>query len=193
LSIYNPRIDGSEEMWIQYCQDKAEAVRYVMERDPKIHIIGEIGIFAGYGAVTMMETAKAEWYYGWDLLSEKSVEIQNANSLLRGKMKRNPWDFRVYHSRDTQSVESLEKENIDLFHVDGDHRPAACYHDMQLAYKAIRNNGWIIVDDYNAALVQDGVDCWVHKHNILHKHFIPGITGNYIIQIGEVYGKSKAA
>lgn len=188
--MFNPKFNGDEKMWDQYCKDKVAVIEYIISRDPKIYRIGEIGVYAGYGAFAMMETAKADWYYGWDLLPEKSAEIQYANSLLRGKMKRNPWDFRLYHSMDTQSVERLEKENIDLFHVDGDHRPAACYHDMQLAYKAIRNNGWIVVDDYNADLVQDGVDCWVQKHkgSIQHEHFMPGITGNYIIQIGEVYG-----
>lgn len=188
--MYNPKFNGDEKMWDQYCKDKVAVVEYIMSRDPKINRIGEIGVYAGYGAIAIMEAAKGTHYYGWDILSEDSAELKYANSLLRGKMKRNPWDYVIYFSSDTQCLNELHKGNLDLLHVDGDHRPAACYHDMQLAYKAIRNNGWIVVDDYNESIVQDGVDFWVQKHkgSIRHEHFMPGITGNYIIQIGEVYG-----
>ena len=186
--MINAAFHGTKDMWDKYCDEKREAVRYVIAQGQKIKRVGEIGVYAGYGAYTIMKETRATEYHGWDILRSTSPELKYAHALLKGKLDKNPWEVKLYPGADTQGLLELGVTNLDLVHIDGDHHPAACYHDMQLAKKALRSGGWMIIDDYVSDLVKDGVACWTqkYKHNIMHQHYMPGSTGNYIIQIGGI-------
>ena len=174
---YDPYIDTD-----LYLKKKEEVVAYIMAKGQAIKTIGEIGVLCGLGAYTLMRSAKATRYRGWDNESYNgSVPTSEAKSLLQDMS----WVFDI-RIADTQGLNTLDMpEAFDLFHVDGDHHPVACFHDMVLAHKSVREGGWILVDDYRNQMIQEAVGYWLHRYQdyvLASKHF-EGATGNFLIQV----------
>jgi hypothetical protein len=84
-------------------------------------------------------------------------------------------------------VDSLGDFEFDIFHVDGDHTPAGCFHDMELAAKVLRPGGWMIVDDFKFDIIKEGVRRWREKYpeKIRAAHNMENVSfrGDIILQM----------
>lgn len=122
--------------------------------------IAEIGVRCGYSAWAMLQAMPDAEFYGYDNYSYKPKEVcECAQEYLLEGYNWNVWEM------DSQKIKQINIENIDLFHVDGDHSYAGCYHDLELAYKSIAKNGVILVDDTKLVpeVAQACLDfIWVH-------------------------------
>ncbi len=136
------------------------------QQNPKIMI--EIGVRAGYSAWTFLQACPTALYLGYD-----------ANNGLHGGKGGEDGSFFRWASRiltnynfqlfeiDTQTIMTLGyNEEIDFFHVDGDHTTKGVIHDLDLAYEAINKTGLILVDDITyLPEVRRGVMLWLEKMN----------------------------
>lgn len=187
--VWSDRFEGDLDHWLEYEAEKLEILKGIRGLGAKVERIGEIGVYAGYGAYVMLRETGAKRYMGWDILEADSPEIRYAKGIMR--MFRGGGFKACISEQNTQEVthlggmESTDDLYLDLFHVDGDHHPAACYHDMNLAYGALRDGGWMIVDDYSEDLVRDGVNTWreLSKMKIRQWLMVPGKFGQFAIQV----------
>ncbi len=60
---------------------------------------------------------------------------------------------------DTQQLKSLDLDNqCDLCLVDGMHTTEGCYHECWLAWDALKSGGVMVVDDFHADILKEGLD-----------------------------------
>lgn len=98
--------------------------------------IAEIGVYRGLSARAMASSARS--YVGFD--NESLVPMPKIIGYQQAKT----------YSVDTQTLASIKQfcqHPIDLFHVDGNHTFAGCFHDLQLAFEVLSPNGVIVADD----------------------------------------------
>lgn len=147
----------------QYKQYYPIKYKICKEQYPKR--IAEIGIRAGYSAWTFLQACPNATYIGFDANNETHGG-QGANIYGFFEWAKKillPYDAYLIEL-DTQTVDDLMILNIDFFHIDGDHTAEGVYHDLNLAWKATKKNGLLLVDDYDyLPEVQKGVDSWIAK------------------------------
>lgn len=164
----------------KYLDEKREAVKYARSTGPIKHV-GEIGVQAGLGAWAIMEASGAKTYTGWDNEAHSGpLPAEEARRILNDSR----WSA-VIIIADSQELVTLGHKKYGLFHIDGDHHPVACFHDMVLAHKSMCDKGWLLIDDYNSPLVQEAVGYWMYRykdHVLETKHF-EGVTGNFLIRV----------
>jgi len=153
ILIRFPVLDVKEKnVNLQVCYD------IVKELAPKT--IAEIGVRCGYSAWAMLQAAPDATFYGFDNYSYKPRQVCQCASEYLLK------DYNTeITEKDTQETKNLCLTDIDLFHVDGDHTYAGAYHDLELAFKTLSENGKILVDDTSVnEVAQACVDfIWVHN------------------------------
>lgn len=150
--------------------------------------IGEIGSRRGYSLKAMMAGSmracvKKEFIsiWSWDNCCYTPETIEYLKQHIRDGMQ--PGGF-VVRRVDTQTIDDLGITGIDMFQVDGDHSEEGTYHDLQLARKAVRRGGIILVDDIISGrdTVKPAADRFIDE-GIFDYTFVPCLRGMYIIEV----------
>lgn len=140
---FQKNFDAQLEAFQPYYRMKFEICEWLEPRR-----IAEIGVRAGYSAWSFLQAVPNSEYFGFDLNQgthgaaggENGVYMKWARKILEGYRG-------TLTELDSQAVEDIGLTDIDLFHVDGDHSYDATFHDLDLALKAVRPEGFILIDD----------------------------------------------
>lgn len=142
---------------------------YFLSNHLNLKKIGEIGVRFGYALKAFilgsLSTNHKEhlYIYGWDNACNEEGSVDLVNNYFKDKY---PNIYINVNLLDTQTVSDLEIKDLDLFHVDGDHTEAGSYHDLNLAWKAIHENGHILVDDMAIPETARGVHRFIWENNL---------------------------
>lgn len=152
--------------------------------------IGEIGVRRGYSSLAMLKGSMSGGVpfnelelFGFD----NQCYVHDSLTHVWNYFKQNMPGLRYFGREvDTRKIDDLEVTGLDLFHVDGDHYFEGCLHDMQLAAKALKPGGVMLVDDIIAGLgsVKPAADMWCRENQITPL-FIPHLRGLYLIRMPE--------
>lgn len=138
-----------------YYQQKYDICKY---QDPKTVV--EIGVRAGYSALVFLQACPEASYLGIDF--ETYDEGENSTKWAKRLLK--PYNFEIW-KLNTLSMVSIEKKNIDFFHIDGDHSAEGVFHDLDLAFECISDKGLILCDDFDLKEVGIGIRKWLRRHD----------------------------
>jgi predicted O-methyltransferase YrrM len=160
-------------------------IKYKLCKDQNPKVIAEIGVRAGYSAWTFLQACPEAKYVGFDA----NTGTHGGKGGEDGKFAR--WSAEILKDYDaelieldTQKVNDLKINDVDFFHVDGDHTTKGVQHDLDLAFKAISDTGLIVVDDITyLPEVSDGVFIWVDKmKNEITSEFVESLRGEMLIR-----------
>lgn len=196
LGIHEPIFDS----WIHSVSDKEILGSLLQEADRNHETVQGKETYAWYRAfaefVKPRVIAEIGVRYGYTLkaLSVSSVQAVHGfdnESYISGSLSVVKEHFPEGHFTycNSQLVETLPITDVDIFHVDGDHTSMGAYHDLLLAYKCVREGGYILIDDVKGLYYQTRQDydvrqaaeqfCTKFK---LNKVFVPTYRGLFIIQ-----------
>lgn len=164
----------------RYMAKKKEVCDYINTKD-NINRIAEVGVLAGIGAYTLIKNTGAKMYNGYD---NESYYGNVPTGYARRLLANEDWAFKLQNLNSSTTCDLHEKP-FDLFHVDGDHSPMACFHDMILGHRSLRDEGWLLVDDYQNQMIQEAVDFWKQRYAkyIIEDKIFDGSTGNYLARV----------
>lgn len=144
----------------------------------------EIGVRAGYSARAFHLGHPFAQFVGFDLDAGGWGGVAGYAAYARALLGAIPGLAAEVIVADSQALRELppHARGADLFHVDGDHTPHGCAHDILLAL----HNGarWILVDDYDYTThVREGAD-WVVRRKGLQAWRVEdgGYRGNLLIR-----------
>lgn len=159
--------------------------KYIICKKQNPKLIVEIGVRAGYSAWSFLQACPKARYIGYD-------DNNGTHGGQGGKDGRYfKWAKKILSDYDcglveldTQKVDDLGLIEVDFFHVDGDHSAAGVQHDLNLAFKAINENGLILIDDISyLQTVKSGVYSWIHEMSSeITTEFIPSLRGEMLIR-----------
>lgn len=133
----------------------------------RVYRILEIGVRAGYSLYT--------WLAAYPKARALGIDADNGTHGGQG----GPWlphaevlfkdNDRVTLLRaDTQAMTTLpliDEKRYDFIYVDGNHSADGVYHDMTLAWAALKPGGMMLVDDYkHLDTVRQGVNHWIERN-----------------------------
>jgi hypothetical protein len=159
-------------------------VKYDICKSLNPSTIAEIGVRTGSSAWTFLQAVPEAKYVGIDDNNGKHGGRGGED----GRYKRwaekvlSPYDYELLNIN-TQKVDSLPLENIDFFHVDGDHSFKGVIHDLNLAFPVLSEKGSILVDDYDyISEVEKGVDKWLEDmKGLVESKYIKSLRGEMLI------------
>ncbi len=159
--------------------------KYVICRMFEPRAMAEIGVRWGYSAFSFLRAAPQASYTGFDIVNGGYGGAKmDTYSYVLGMLGDNFPDAKIdLRHINTSQVESLGGP-YDFVHIDGDHKEAACYHDMKMALEACRAGGTILVDDYiKVDGVRRAVDSFVKENaGQIERYFrMPSLTGEFIL------------
>lgn len=160
-------------------------IKYELCKKQAPKIIAEIGVRAGYSAWTFLQACPEAKYIGFD-----------ANNGTHGGKGGESGEFAIWAAKvlkdynielielDTQTINDLKINEVDFFHVDGDHSVEGVQHDLDLAFKAIKDTGLIVIDDITyLSDVRKGVYMWIDKmKNKIASSFVESLRGEMLIR-----------
>ena len=170
--------------WFTKICDKY-SVKYAVAKMVKPKIIAEIGVRAGYSAWAFLKACPSSIYYGFDDCSDENNPewklgfnaLVHTESMLSDKFQES---IVTMKNINTQSVSDLGINDVDLFHVDGDHSYHGCMHDLYLAMWSLSENGVILIDDYDfLQTVKMACDEFASKTGMTMVH-IPSARGECV-------------
>lgn len=196
LGIHEPIFDS----WIHSVSDKEILGSMLQECDANHETVQGKETYAWYRAfaefVKPRVIAEIGVRFGYTLkaLSVPSVEIVHGfdnESYIPGSLSvvAEHLPYANLMQCNSQFLETLPIADVDVFHVDGDHTSMGAYHDLLLAYKAVREGGYILIDDVKGLYYQTRQDYDVRQAAEqfcakfkLKKIFVPTYRGLFIIQ-----------
>jgi predicted O-methyltransferase YrrM len=149
----------------EYYQCYMEKREIAMNFASNAKVIAEIGVRAGYSAHAFLSGVKSpKAYVGYDLFKEYSGwkrGKENVEMIIRRDF---PEVFTCIVQSDSTKVDFIGLNDVDLFHVDGDHTFAGCYRDMSIVWPIVAKGGVMLVDDYDhVAEVKTAIDKFVNE------------------------------
>jgi predicted O-methyltransferase YrrM len=140
-------------------------------------IVGEIGVRFGYSLKAMLSAAPSvREVVGWD---NESYHPRSLDVALRHLRQ----DFPGVHFRllkvDTQELSTLQdsrREGFDLLHVDGDHTFEGAKHDLDIAWAALKQGGFLLCDDLSCEPVRRAFDAFLKDKECI-SYYIPTVRG----------------
>lgn len=127
---------------------------YVIGKHFRPKKIGEIGTRFGYSLKCLADGS------GWDkdVLELWSYDCDSINNNCNKIASEYFKDYKfTQHNVDTQLCSNLAVNDLDMFHVDGEHTIKGVYHDCVLALNALKTGGILLVDDCKSQLVMTGL------------------------------------
>jgi len=122
-------------------------IKYDIAKDLNPKRILEIGVRAGYSAISFLSAAPEAEYVGLD--AENGTHGGGGGPWMW-------WAKELLYSYnatfiecDTQEIQSVDKGKFDLIHIDGDHTTEGALHDMEICWSSVNTNGIMLVDDYD--------------------------------------------
>ena len=159
-------------------------VKYEICKEHKPKRIAEIGVRAGYSAWSFLQACPKAGYFGFDANNGQhgGEGGEDGSFTLWADTILSPYACTI-ELVDTQSVDDLGINNIDFFHVDGDHSVEGVIHDLDLAYKAVKVGGLILVDDITFINdVRNGVARWMAENREkIRNEFRSSMRGEMLI------------
>lgn len=124
------------------------------------------------------ESYTNRWYGGSQAKSQQDMDsiYQNVCKIFRN-------DSRIHILRCKSSDIDIEKNSIDWVYIDGNHSYDFVYKDLKISFDLLKDDGYIIGDDYNNSdEVKGAVDRYVKENkNAIMEFFL--IEGQYIIKL----------
>lgn len=160
-------------------------IKYELCKKQGPKIIAEIGVRAGYSAWAFLQACPEAKYIGFDA----NNGTHGGQGGKDGKFAE--WAAKILENYDTDLIEldtqktnDLKINEIDFFHVDGDHSIKGVQHDLDLAFKSISNTGLIVVDDISYINeVKQGVSTWIDKmSDKIITEFVESLRGEMLIR-----------
>lgn len=109
----------------------------------------EIGSFAGGSASLMSTNSKVSYCYSLDIgyPVNKEIPIRNVNNFKHNKCE---YEYIEGDSANVDIVRQVTKKitNIDILFIDGDHSRNGVISDFNNYEKIVKQNGYIVFDDY---------------------------------------------
>lgn len=136
-------------------------VKFDCAQGAKPKVIAEIGVRAGYSALALLLGAPEARYIGFEqdagqFGGTKGITERAIPTVLAG------FNAEIRY-RDSATISRIEEE-IDLFHIDGDHSWDGTMRDLELAWHC---STYILVDDYDfIRTTQAAVDHWIVTHRL---------------------------
>lgn len=153
------------------------------EQNPKK--IVEIGVRAGYSAWAFLQACRDAYYIGIDANNGTHGGQGGQDGSFLGWAQSLLEEFNTkFIVLDTQSVNNININDVDFFHVDGDHTTIGVMHDLDLALNSINETGLILVDDITyIPEVNTGVSNWleINKERVTSE-FIQSLRGEMLIR-----------
>lgn len=147
----------SDEYKAQYFQ------KFNVARGAKPEVIAEIGVRAGYSGLAMLLGAPGARYIGFEADAGNYGGIRGITERAR-KTVFDGFDVQIRYG-DTGNLLEIRDE-VDLFHVDGDHSYDGAMHDLELAWRCSK---FVLVDDYDFIRpVQAATDHFIVTHRLAH-------------------------
>lgn len=148
--------------------------------------IVEIGVRAGYSAWTFLQACPEAKYIGIDANNgthggaggEDGRYFEWTRNIL------SKYNFELIEL-DTQLVDIIVNiQDVDFFHVDGDHTTQGVQHDLDLAFNSINDSGLILIDDITYLdTVRKGVEIWIKKMgNNITIEYMPSLRGEMLVR-----------
>ncbi len=163
----------------RYYETKARIAAWV-----KPQRVVEIGVRAGYSALAFHMGHPFRTFFGIDLDEGTMGGVKGYFDHANDRLALLPGLRVILHTADSQLLKELphNARHADLFHVDGDHTPHGCAHDIMLAITS--GASWILVDDYDyTEHVRDGTDFIVRKLGLAAWYVSDGgYRGNLLIR-----------
>lgn len=160
--------------------------KYKIAEKVNPQLILEIGVRTGYSGYSFLQAVPEAIYIGFDCCDPRqagSIDyIAHADAILK------PYKKALFF-RDTYMLESLVFKYVDLVSVDGNHSYNYAFHDLELSFEAVRDGGYILVDDTSyIKSVKQAVDDFLNKHNGSKEHIIideivHGIRGYMLLKV----------
>ncbi len=156
-------------------------IKHKIASDIKPKVVAEIGVRAGYSAKCFLECASDAKFYGFDYYVHKWANGFNNDELHKHALKLlNEYDCTI-KKVNTQEEDGLGINDVDLFHIDGDHSFKGAYHDLKIALPALSKDGYILVDDIDyVKSVKKAADSFVEDYD-LNCEYIKSLRGEYLI------------
>ena len=160
-------------------------IKYELCKNQNPKIIAEIGVRAGYSAWAFLQACPEAKYIGFDA----NNGTHGGKGGEDGKFAK--WTVKILKDYDidlieidTQKINDLNINNVDFFHVDGDHSIVGVQHDLDLAFKALSDTGLIVIDDITyLPEVRSGVFMWIKKMaNTITSEFVGSLRGEMLIR-----------
>jgi predicted O-methyltransferase YrrM len=171
--------DTPEDWHGVYYETKARIAHWI-----KPTRVVEIGVRAGYSALAFHMGHPYSEFYGLDMDEGGWGGVAGYTTIAEKQLDRIAIREYTLSVQDSQTLKSLppEGQKADLFHVDGDHTPRGCAHDILLAL----NSGarYIVVDDYDYSThVAEGADWAIQKLSLTAWYAGDGgYRGNVVIE-----------
>ena len=145
-------------------------------------VIVEIGVRAGWAAFSFMKTNPDAEYHGFDLNEGTEGGIIGFTDFCIEKMEECGYNHNIRNNFDSQQCFDMPVKEADLYHVDGDHSFAGALHDLEICYRAMGPDSFIIVDDVDyIALVTQATNEFLSRHSDLDSLFVPTTRGDMIM------------
>jgi predicted O-methyltransferase YrrM len=160
-------------------------VKYDLCKQQNPKKIAEIGVRAGYSAWAFLQACPNAKYIGFDANNGKHGGQGGQDGSFKKWAEKIIADYDAeILELDTQKVDELEIDNVDFFHVDGDHSTKGVQHDLDLAFRTLSDTGIIVVDDITYIKeVKRGVVNWLNKmSNLVKSEFIESLRGEMVIR-----------
>lgn len=136
-------------------------VKFDVARNAQPRVIAEIGVRAGYSALAMLLAAPGARYIGFEADQGSFGGVRGFTAAAVPRVLEG-FEHEIRYV-DSQSVLAIDDE-IDLFHVDGDHSYDGAMHDLELAWRCSQ---YVLVDDYDFIRpVQAAVDHFIVTHRM---------------------------
>lgn len=160
-------------------------VKYDICKKQNPKVIAEIGVRAGYSGWTFLQACPDAEYTGFDANNGTHGGQGGVDGRYFEWAKKilSPYNSTLINI-DTQIVDGLEIENVDFFHVDGDHTTKGIQHDLDIVLPTLSKTGLIVVDDTTYIdTVRDGVYNWLSKNsNKIEAEFVKSLRGEMLIR-----------
>lgn len=149
-------------------------------------IIVEIGVRTGYSAYAFLSAVPQALYFGFDCCDSRQAGgkeyLEHAERIL------NPYKAVVLR-KDSFTLKTLGLELVDLVSVDGNHTYPYAYHDLELAFHALRDGGYILVDDTSyipsvkRAVANFYTEYNLSKEQVIVEKDVKGIRGYMLLRV----------
>jgi hypothetical protein len=151
---------------------------YSLAQELQPHKIAEIGMRFGYSLFAMIRGCdNAPSVFGWDNQSYREGSV----GITWHKLHPYVDDLNLFHV-DTQYCNDLGVRDVDIFHVDGDHTYKGTMHDMYLAWKSLKGNGVLLLDDVDYCIDVSKAGADFAEEKSLELKYVKSFRGMYIIK-----------
>lgn len=176
---YNGKVYKTANFWDDIIKfDKNDSLKYL-----------EIGAFHGANAISfslLYKNAEVHCIDPWsdykDYPEYKNEQNKNYNLFVENLLNSKKCNqFYIHRDYSYNKLSQLQKNFFDIVYIDGNHDPDYVLEDAVLSFRLLKNNGYMIFDDYDWENVHVGVDNFINAYSNKIK-FIDCINNQVFIQ-----------